>query len=850
MTKRYPILLTLLLFTLTLHAQKQKATLEEGDKKFDALAYMEANTIYTKFVAAGEQPTKAYSRLGDTYYLNANYGEALKWYELMYQERTTWAVDGLHLYRYAQALKSGQEYDKASAIIKEYNQFCIAKNCDTIAEVSDLTTIEKRSGRYKIKPVSINSDMPDFGATFYENNKIIYTSAKKVDALERIDKWSNMPFLKLYMADIKSDGDLKNPQLLEGKINGKYHQSTAIVTKDGKTIYFTRNNYVNGKLGKENKKIGHLGIYRATYSDKGIWKKIESLSINDKHFSNAHPALSADGKKLIFASDRPGSLGQTDLYETEIHPDGSLGEVVNLGPTINTSGRETFPFVAEDGKMYFATDGHPGLGGLDVFVAQQDSIGNYHVINVGKPVNSPQDDHTFIFNPESKKAYFASNRSGKDDIYYGTELRSIEDMDIQMLVYGVANDVVNDGIVPGMKITVYDENGILVGETYTDENGNYLLKVVPGTYVLKFEKDGKDFKDATITVPGDTENRRRHYDMDVDVVKGMVQMIEKKPVFKVSGHIMDSRDEIPIADMIITAYREDGTGIAIDESYANSDGSYELELPAGNYVIKFEHPDGNLIKDIALTIPEGLKNQRLDLDLKVDLFTGMVEAKERWVNSPEKTLYGKVRDRYTNELLSGVKVSAYDANGRKVEEYTTTENGEYILKVSEGDYTLRFEKNGIIIGESRVTVPVGTEKGLVEMDAFLEQNTDKNKTPSSAYDVPPVYFAFDRSSLGKQAKAQLDHVVELLKTNPSLSLDIRSYTDSRGNATYNMGLSERRTSAAINYILEQGIDFDRVSGRGYGEEYMVNSCSEGVLCEEVDHALNRRSEFIFIDHKK
>ena len=214
------------------------------------------------------------------------------------------------------------------------------------------------------------------------------------------------------MSDISDNSDLSNVSSYSGKLNTRYHESTSSFTNDGNTMYFTRNNYNKGKYREDKKGTNKLKIYR-TYRKEGVWTTPEELPFNSNEYSVAHPALSADEKQLYFASDMPGTHGQSDLYVVSIHSDGSFGEPKNLGKGINTESRETFPFVSKTGELYFSSDGHAGLGGLDIYVSQlggEEAIGD--VYNVGEPVNSPYDDFTFIINPDTNLGYFASNRPG------------------------------------------------------------------------------------------------------------------------------------------------------------------------------------------------------------------------------------------------------------------------------------------------------------------------------------------------------------------------------------------------------------------------------------------------------
>ena len=220
-----------------------------------------------------------------------------------------------------------------------------------------------------------------------------------------------------------SEGNLINPEPLSDNINTEYHESSAILTKDKKIMYFTRNNYYSGKLGFDKKKQVNLKIYRAESDDGEVWNNIEELPFNSDEYSVAHPAISVNEKRLYFSSDMPGSFGYSDIWYVDIFEDGTYSEPINLGPQVNTEFRESFPFISEEGVLYFSSDGRIGLGGFDVYLSNLDSRGMPKTSkNLGPPINSRLDDFGFIFSSNRGFGYFSSNRNGiegssSDEVY-------------------------------------------------------------------------------------------------------------------------------------------------------------------------------------------------------------------------------------------------------------------------------------------------------------------------------------------------------------------------------------------------------------------------------------------------
>lgn len=202
-------------------------------------------------------------------------------------------------------------------------------------------------------------------------------------------------------------------------LNTKYHEGPATFSRDGQRVVFTRNNYNGGEYRESSDKVNKLKLYAAELQ-RGEWANVEELPFSNDEFSTGHPAFSPDNRYLYFVSDRPGGQGGTDLYVVE-YADGTWGQPRNLGPEVNTKGNEMFPFVDERGNLYFASDGHPTQGGLDVFFVELKAtrpVGR--VLNLGAPINSEEDDFGLITDGDRSRGYFSSNRrrGGADDDLY------------------------------------------------------------------------------------------------------------------------------------------------------------------------------------------------------------------------------------------------------------------------------------------------------------------------------------------------------------------------------------------------------------------------------------------------
>jgi outer membrane protein OmpA-like peptidoglycan-associated protein/tetratricopeptide (TPR) repeat protein len=480
----------------------QERSIIRADQKYKDLAYFEAISIYEKVAKKGYQSVELFERLGNCYYFNSDFETAAKWYEQLFN--LSQDIEKEYYYRFAQSLKSAGKYDKAKKFLDGFVQknendkrALLLKNNNEY-----LNKIELNSGRFKIADVGINSIYSDYGAAFF-GNKLIFTSAREIPtAVDRKMESTNQAFSNLYESEIKSDGTMEMPIPFSNKVNTIFNEASAVFTKDGKTIYFTRNNYTNKKRGKSQDRITFLKLYKAVF-ENNEWTKIEELPFNSDQYSTAHPALSKDDKILYFASDMPGTFGMSDIFKVQIREDGTYGIPENLGTTINTEGKESFPFFSDDNVLYFASDGHPGLGGLDVFMSEMSKDGVFQSVeNVGKPLNSNQDDFAFLINDKTRIGYFSSNRNGgkgNDDIYQFYETKKLT---CQQILVGKVVDRQTSQTLFEAKVTFFDEKFNVIKEAYSDVSGDFKFDVICGqSYYIRASKNGFETKEINVNIP-------------------------------------------------------------------------------------------------------------------------------------------------------------------------------------------------------------------------------------------------------------------------------------------------------------------------------------------------------------
>ncbi|MBP6424420.1 MAG: OmpA family protein [Flavobacterium sp.] len=405
-------------------AQQQK--LDLAQKKYDQLAYSESIKTYEELAKDGYKSKELLENLANAYYYKAEFEPAKRWYDSLFI--FTQELSANTYSKYVSTLKTQQEYTKADQIMTQMGQkFPNDLRVKVYnANKEYLKNSKNAPTTAQVKNAGINSANSDFSPAFLGDSAIVFSSTRATQkVLVSRHSWTGESYTNLYLVtQLSKKGSQEKdstsaPKGLNGQINKYYNESSAVFTKDGKTMYFTRNNQLKNKAKTDTLNTVLLKIYKATYDGKK-WTNVKELPFNNDNYSCAHPALSVDEKELYFSSNQPGTIGMSDIYKVAILENDTYGAPENLGDKINTEGRETFPFITKDNVLVFASDARAGLGGLDLYYVHLDS--QYKEIKTfGAPINSSQDDFGLIYNDAQQDGFFTSNRTednlGKDDIY-------------------------------------------------------------------------------------------------------------------------------------------------------------------------------------------------------------------------------------------------------------------------------------------------------------------------------------------------------------------------------------------------------------------------------------------------
>lgn len=560
---------------ITICVFSQNDMQKRADNLFNNFAFVQATNAYHDLINEGINVDYATRQLADSYAYMRNPDSAVVYYEKAINQGS---IPIEYLYSYSQALRGIKDYEASRTWMKQYKD--AGGNIEEKFFLKDsdfLNSIFNAKKQYILKDIKFNSKFSDFGA-YQHGDKIYFTSARDEGNMKKhINGWDEEPFLNMYAIDKNAnDSIVNNKSKLKGKVNSVYHDGPLTITKDGKTMYFSRTDFIKNFLGRNGEGISNLKIYKSTLVD-GKWTNIEELPFNSNHYSNGHPALSEDETKLYFASDRSGGKGGSDIYYVDLNND-SYGKPKNLGSVVNTNKNEKFPFINSEGALFFSSDGHPGLGLLDVYGTVSDNNNSIvSIINLGTPVNSSKDDFSFFMNEDGLSGYFASNRHGgvgSDDIY-------AFDRTPQLNLNGTVYDDVDSKPISNAIVALVDSNNNQITEIKTNIDGYYAINIDRNTvYTIKVNKDGYTEKTNLISSKNIERNLKTistDFIMQPEVKKEEVteitKLVELPPIYYSYNSANIRNQDIQELDSIVNTMLNEYPNMTIKiESYSDSRG--------------------------------------------------------------------------------------------------------------------------------------------------------------------------------------------------------------------------------------------------------------------------------------
>ncbi len=520
---------TLLFITLvsSFGLTAQNKDTKKADKQFSRFEFVKAADGYNKLVENGKGDPYIYGQLAESYYNIFNTIEAERWYA-----KTLETSDNPEMiYNYAQMLKANGKYEASN---QQMERFASKRPSDKRSSAyrdnpNYLPKLLEQGKKFNIQNTDFNSEQSDFGGTF-NDGKLFITSGR--NDTRKTYGWNDEPFLDIYTIAKNSDGSYQAATLANNSINTKFHEGLVSFTPDGKTMFFSRESYFEKKFQKDalsNTHISQLYLFKATKLGED-WDTVETLTLNSENYSVKNPSVSSNGSTLYFASNMPGGYGNFDIYKVSINTDGTLGEPENMGQKINTAGQEMFPFSSSTNILYFSSNGHLGLGGLDVYFTKEIDGKIAPIRNIGIPVNSNADDFAFIINEDTMEGFVSSNRAGgkgSDDVYAIKKTQPLCDV----LITATVLDDKTRKPLSRASVSLYDTEGHKVVTKTTSADGL-------AEFIVACETDSElqvrltDFDSKKVAIKGssDLENNIK---ISLDPIEKLIvdDRIELAPIY-------------------------------------------------------------------------------------------------------------------------------------------------------------------------------------------------------------------------------------------------------------------------------------------------------------------------------
>ena len=590
----YKLLVILITFT-SVYASAQSLMKKNAEKYYQQLAYIDAVDFYEKLVNKKLPQEDDLRKISDCYIKLLNYPKAevyLKQLISLYPNTVTEA----DLISCLQALKYNKHYTEVSSVITALTQ---KKSTHSLLRSHQLnpdylSDLKADSSRYVITQVEgLNTSSSEFSPVSINNHKqLLFTSNRRnVSMSNEKFSWDDTYFLDILQADQVDSVHFKNVHTFQHRFISKYHDGPIALSEKDNTMYLTRSQAVPHKTRGHKPHIINLKLFILNYdSISNTWGEPVSFPYNSDDYSVGHASVTEDGKRLYFISDMPGGYGQTDIWMCN-RVNNTWGQPENLGPSVNTEGREMFPYVHKDGTLFFASDGRAGLGGLDLYMTPYTPGSHVEPQNLGYPVNSNDDDFSIFLNDHVLSGYLSSSRSGitgKDDIFYFHSKTALQ----PSFLGGSVKDEISGQIIPSTKVYLQDRTSMRLDSCVADTSGRYAFSVNPKhLYELRI-KETMDY-----------------YDLKKDsLLFNTSNDLLVTPKYRLAFKIIDSKTNQPLYDVQvhlknnetneIRSFKTNNKGsfqTIIRNKHIGDSLSIELKLEKDEYITIIE--DINLILD-------------------------------------------------------------------------------------------------------------------------------------------------------------------------------------------------------------------------------------------------------------
>lgn len=808
--------------TISLKAQYFKRKL--ATEHFNNMAYFEAYPYYKDLAKKENARSSDLLNAGLCAYQLNDYISAenyLKQFQLKYANQFTFS-EALVLF---QTLKLNGKYNEVKTFLPTLDK--LKNTCHITANYRKhenyLNAIKKDSAAYKIVNLeSINTLYSEFSPYYNaKTNQLLFSSNRRnTFSSSNMFMWDHSYFLDIYTSSKKDSTHFSNTNTFKGHVKTNYHDGPILFSKDGRKVYVTRTNLKSERNNGDLTSIKRFDIIVFSVDESGKWDNGVKFPYCSNKYSVGNPALSADGNRIYFSSDMPGGYGESDLWYCDFK-NGLWQKPVNLGPNINTEGRETFPYIFENDILFFSSDGRPGLGGLDIYYCSPTLDTHFEPQALSYPINTCADDFGFFLNNNYKTGYFSSNRTGgigKDDIYYFSATKKIIEMKLQQK--GVVYDNTTKLPIQNAKIYLMNTKGEVIDTATTSENGEYQISV---PYNLT------DFKiKATEQI--------KHYDNIVYIGEIILESDKFKigesnldvyllPKYRLLCNIATQKDNTPIQNAIVTI------------EYTIKNQKKRDSLVTDRYGNVYELLKNGKLKDkisLAFEIKkEGYKPKMLNESIILD--TSLVVKYYYKLSAQRQVTLNLEVVNEKGELIDADIDIVNNATNEKV--FNSRKKSKRDVELRSGEnYGLSVAADGFLFQSENLDIPEDSDYAKPKRIVL------KRLTKGSNIVLNNVFFDLNKSTLRKASVNELEKLYLVLKENSTMKIELSGHTDNLGSASYNTKLSQNRAKAVVDYLISKGINSSRLVARGYGFSKPIasNDTEEG-------RQLNRRTELKILE---